>query len=169
MEPQTQHFFLFLALTRVRMRRDLLNRLIEKYLEQLIDSVRVLQPHCRNVKTKHFKHYCAAACAGTIARHTCSVPRHLMNRCTKYGAIDLFTLECWHGAVLCHLNESSNVFVSFGCIISQTFFRNFTFKIVDYFKCRWNGSSQPQLNRMLEFSLNRPTTSLNTHTCAALQ
>ena len=30
---------------RVRMRRDFLNRLIEKYFEQLIDSVRVLRPH----------------------------------------------------------------------------------------------------------------------------
>ena len=53
------------------------------------------------------------------ARHTCGVPRHLMNPCTKYGAKDLFTLECWHGAVLCHLNKSSNVFISFGHVISQ--------------------------------------------------
>ena len=47
---------------RVRMRRDFLNRLIEKYFEQLIDSVRVLLPHWRNFKANDFKHYCAAAC-----------------------------------------------------------------------------------------------------------
>ena len=76
------------------MRRDFLYRLIEKYFKQLIDSVRVLQPHCRNVKANDFKHCCAARHAPAHARHTCGVPRHLMNRCTKYGAIDLFTLEC---------------------------------------------------------------------------
>ena len=84
------------------------------------------------------------------ARHTCGVPWHLMNRCTKCGAKDLFTLECWHGAVTGHLNESSNVFVSFGRVISQNFFRNYTFEIIDLLS---NGSSRPQLNRMLEFSL----------------
>ena len=87
-------------LIRVRMRRDFLYRLIEKYFEQLIDSVWVLRPHWRNFKANDFKHYCAAACA----RHTCGLPQQLMNRCTKYGAIDLFTLECWHGAVSCHLS-----------------------------------------------------------------
>ena len=147
-----------LPTTRVRTRRDFLNRLIEKYFKQLIDSVRVLRPHCRNVKANDFKHYSAAACTGTYARHTCGVQRHLMNRCTKYVAIDLFTLECWHGAVPCHLNESCNVFISFGHVTSQNFF---TFEIIDYFKCRTNGSSQPQLNRMREFSLNRPTTTNN--------
>ena len=95
------------------------------------------------------------------ARHICGVPRHLMNRCTKYGAIDLFTVDCWHGAVPCHFNESSNVFVSFSRVISQFFLRNSAFEIIDYFKCCSNGSSRPQLNRMLEFSLNRPTTSVH--------
>ena len=57
--------------------------------EQLSDSVRVLRPHCRNFEANDLKNYCAAACAGTHAE----VPRQLMNRCTKYGAIDLFTLE----------------------------------------------------------------------------
>ena len=90
--------------------------------------------------------------------HAVYVPRQLVNWCTKYGAIDLFTQECWHGAVPCHLNESSNVFDSFGRVISQNFFRKFTFEIIDYFKCCSNGSSRPQLNQMLEFSLNRPTT-----------
>ena len=61
------------VLTRVRMRRDFFNRLVEKYLEQLIDSVRVLQTHCRYVKANHFKHYCATACAGTCqARMRCT-------------------------------------------------------------------------------------------------
>ena len=55
--------------TRVRMRRDFLNRLIEKYFEQLIDSVRVLRPHCRNFKANNFKHYCAAACARICQAH----------------------------------------------------------------------------------------------------
>ena len=32
-------------------------------------------------------------------------------------------------------------------------FWNFTFEIIDYFRCRSNGSSRPQLNQMLEFSL----------------
>ena len=59
------------------------------------------------------------------------------------------------------LKKSSNVFVSFGRVISQNFFRNFTFEIIDYFKCRLNGSSRPQLNRMLKFSLNRPTTMID--------
>ena len=35
---------------------------------------------------------------------------------------------------------------------------HFTFEIINYFKCRLNGSSRPHLNQMLEFSLNRPTT-----------
>ena len=56
------------------------------------------------------------------------------------------------------LNKSFIVFVCFGCVISQTLFRNFTFEIIDYFKCRSNGSSRPHLNQMLEFSLNRLTT-----------
>ena len=55
-------------------------------------------------------------------------------------------------------NESSNVFVSFGRVNLQIFFRNFTFEIIDHFKCHSNGSSLPQLNRMLESSLNCPTT-----------
>ena len=54
---------------RVRMGRDFLNRLIEKYFEQLIDSVRVLRPHCCNFKANNFTHYCAAACAGTCEAH----------------------------------------------------------------------------------------------------
>ena len=48
------------------------------------------------------------------------------------------------------------VFVCFGHVISQYF----TFEIIDYFKCRSNGSSQPHLDQMLEFSINRPTTTL---------
>ena len=56
------------------------------------------------------------------------------------------------------LNESSIVFMCFGRVILQNLFRNFKFKIIDYFKCRLNGSSRPHLNQMLEFSLNRTTT-----------
>ena len=56
------------------------------------------------------------------------------------------------------LKESFIVFVCFGRVISQNLFRNLTFEIIDYFKCRSNGSSRPHLNQMLEFSLNRPTT-----------
>ena len=51
------------------MRRDFLNRLIEKKFEQLSDWVRVLRPHCRNFKANDFTHYCAAACAGTCQAH----------------------------------------------------------------------------------------------------
>ena len=51
------------------MRRDFLHRLIEKYLEHLIDSVQVLRPHCRNFKANDFRHYCAAACPGTCQAH----------------------------------------------------------------------------------------------------
>ena len=40
----------------------------------------------------------------------------------------------------------------------QNLFRNFTFEIIDYFKCHSNGSSRPHLNQMLKFSLNCPTT-----------
>ena len=50
---------------RVLMGRDFWYRLIEKYFEQLIASVRVLRPHCCNSKANDFEHYCAAACAGT--------------------------------------------------------------------------------------------------------
>ena len=57
------------------------------------------------------------------------------------------------------LNESSIVFVCFGRVILQNLFRNFAFELIDYFKCRLNGSSRPHLNQMLEFSLNHPTTS----------
>ena len=75
------------------MRRDLLYPLIKKYFEQLIDLVRVLRPHCCNFKVNDFKHYCAWH-APAHARLTCGVQRQLMNRCTKYGSIDLITLEC---------------------------------------------------------------------------
>ena len=51
------------------MRRDFLYRLIEKYFEQLIESVRVLRPHCRNFKANDSKHYCAAACADISQAH----------------------------------------------------------------------------------------------------
>ena len=62
------------------------------------------------------------------------------------------------------LRESSReCFVCFGHVILQNSFRNFIFEIIDYFKCRSNGSSRPHLNQMLEFSLNRPTTSINTN------
>ena len=57
------------------------------------------------------------------------------------------------------LNKSYIVFVCFGRVNSQNVFRNFTFVIIDYFKCHWNGSSRSHLNQMLEFSLNLPTTS----------
>ena len=50
------------------------------------------------------------------------------------------------------LHESSFVCVCFGRVILQNLFRNFTFEIIDYFKCRSNGSSRPHLNQMLEFS-----------------
>ena len=56
------------------------------------------------------------------------------------------------------LNASSIVFVCFGRVILQNLFRNFTFEIINYFKCRLNGLSQPHLNQMLEFSLNHLTT-----------
>ena len=61
-------------------------------------------------------------------------------------------------------NESYIVSLCFGRIILQNLFRNSTFEIIDYFKCRSNGSSRPHLNQMLEFSLNRPTTS-NVYGC----
>ena len=66
------------------MRRDFLNRLIEKYFEQLIDSVRDLRPHCRNVKANDFKHYCAAACTGICQAHM---------RCT--AALDELVHQIW--------------------------------------------------------------------------
>ena len=47
------------------------------------------------------------------------------------------------------------VFVCFGHAISQYF----TFEIIDYLKCRSNGSSWPHLDQMLEFSINRQNTS----------
>ena len=53
----------------VRMRRDFLYQLIENYFEQLINSVRGLRPHCRNFKANDFKHYGAAARAGTCQAH----------------------------------------------------------------------------------------------------
>ena len=59
--------------------------------------------------------------------------------------------------------ESSREFFMF-CMFwphnFANFFRNFTFEIIDYFKCCSNGSSLPHLNQMLEFLLNRPTTSM---------
>ena len=66
------------------MRRDFLNRLIEKYFEQLIDSVRVLRPHCRYSKANDFTHYCGAACAGTCLTHM---------RCT--AALDESVHQIW--------------------------------------------------------------------------
>ena len=51
------------------MLRDYLFPLNEKYFEQLIDSVRVLRPHCHNFKANDFKHYCDAACPGTCQAH----------------------------------------------------------------------------------------------------
>ena len=70
--------------SRVRMGRDFLNQLIEKYFEQLIDSVRVKRPHCRYFKAKNFTHYCAAACAGTCQTHM---------RCT--AALDESLRQIW--------------------------------------------------------------------------
>ena len=113
------------------------------------------------------------------ARHTWGIPWQFMNPSTKYGAIDLFTLECWHGASPCHFsNVLENfllfradlrwskisfrkvfiVFLCIGCVISQNSFRNFQFEIFDYFKCRSNRSSRPHLNQMLKFLLNHLTT-----------
>ena len=61
------------------------------------------------------------------------------------------------------LRESSREFSLFCMFWPRNFaiffFRNFTFEIIDYFKCRSNGSSRLHFNQMLEFSLNRPTTS----------
>ena len=75
------------------MRRDFLNRLIEKYFEQLIDSVRVLRPYCRNFKANDFKHYCAAACAGTCQAHMqCTVT--IDESLHQIGRNKLFTLKC---------------------------------------------------------------------------
>ena len=51
------------------------------------------------------------------------------------------------------LLENFLCFVCFGHVISQFFFRNFTFEIIDYLKCRSNGSSRRHFNQMLEFSL----------------
>ena len=151
---------IIIIIIRIQVRRDFLYRLIEKYFEQLIDSVWVLWPHCRNFKANDFKHHCATACASTCQAHM---------RCTS--AIDesvhqiwrnrfvyswVLTLSIWSRSV--SLNESSIVFVCFGRVISQNLFRNFTFEISDYFKCHSNGSSRPHLNQMLEFSLNCPTT-----------
>ena len=139
--------------TRVWMRRGFLYRLIEKYFEQLIDSIRVLRPHCCNFKTNDFRHYCAAACAGTCQAHM---------RCTM--AIDESVHQIWRNRFVyswvltqscsLSLNKSSIVFVCFGPVILQILFRNFTFEIIDYFKCRSNRSSRPHLNQMLKFSLN---------------
>ena len=87
------------------------------------------------------------------ARHTCGLPRQLMNQCTKYGAMDLFenslvlTQSCSVSP-----NKSSIVCVCFGRVILENVFRNFTFEIIDNFKFR--GSSRPYLNQMHEFSLN---------------
>ena len=140
------------------MRRDFLYLLIEKYFKQLIDWGRVLGPDCRNFKANDFKHYCAATCAGICQARM---------RCT--AAIDESVHQIWrnrfvYSRVLTRsrsvsLNESSIVFVCFGRLISRNLFRNFTFEIIDHFKCRLNRSSRPHLNQMLEFSLNRPTTS----------
>ena len=138
---------LFTIITlRVRMRRDFWYQLIKKYFEQLIDSVWVLRPHALILRQTIFN-IIVPRHAPAHARHTCGVLRLLMNPCTKYGAIDLFTLERWHGAVPCHFNESFIVFLCFGCAISQFFFRNFTFEIIDYFKWCSNGSSRPHLNQ----------------------
>ena len=41
------------------------------------------------------------------------------------------------------LNESSIVFVCFGRIIKQNWFKKFTFEIIDYCKCRSNGYVAP--------------------------
>ena len=76
------HPFSTIDVSRVRMRRDFLDRLIEKYFEQLIDSVRVYdhiavilrQTILINIVPRH---------APAHARHTCNVLRQLMNRCTK--------------------------------------------------------------------------------------
>ena len=74
-----------IVIDRVQMRKDFWYRLIEKYFEQLINLVRVLRPQ----KANDFEHYCATAYAGTCQTHM--YRKHLMNRCTKYGAIDLLT------------------------------------------------------------------------------
>ena len=94
---------------RVRMQRDIL----KKYFERLIDSVRVLRPHCHNFKANNFEHYCAVA----HARHT--MPQ-LMYRCTKYGTIDLFTRVLTQSCSM-SLNEGSIVFECFGRIISKIY------------------------------------------------
>ena len=133
-----------------------------KYFEQLINSVRVLRPYWQIFKANEFKHYCAAACAGTCQAHM---------RCT--AAIDELVHQiCCNRFVYSwvltrsqsvSLNASSREFsslphgftveqciVCIGRVISQDLFRNFTFEIIDYFKCRLNGSSRPHLNQMLE-------------------
>ena len=46
----------------VWMRRDFLYQLIEKYFEQLIDSL-------PNFKANGLRHFCAAACPGTCQAH----------------------------------------------------------------------------------------------------
>ena len=80
------------TITRVRMRRDFFNQLIEKYFEQLIGSVRVLQPHCCNFKANDFEHYCAAACAGTCqALMGCTAA---LDEWVHQTWRNLFALEC---------------------------------------------------------------------------
>ena len=101
------------------------------------------------------------------------MPRHEPGTCQAHmrctAAIDESVHQVWRNRFVyswvltrscsVSLNESSIFFVCFGRVILQNWFRNFTFEIIDYFKCRSNGSSQPHLNQMLEFLLNRPTTS----------
>ena len=153
-----------MELIRVRMGRDFLCGLIEKYFKQLIDSFRVLQPHFRNFKANAFKHYCATECGGTCLAHMRRTP------VIDESVHQIWPNRCVYSWVLTRsrsvsLNENSIVFVCFDCIISQNSFRNFTFEIIDYCKCRSNGSSRPLLNQMLEFLLNRPTTRTYTLPC----
>ena len=74
------------------MRRDFWYRLIEKYFEQSIDPFE-FYGHTAVILRQTIFNIIVPRYAPSHARHTCGVPRHLMNRCTKYGTIDLFTLE----------------------------------------------------------------------------
>ena len=146
-------------LTRVRMRRDFLNQLIEKYFEQLIDSGRVLRPHCRNFKANDFTH-CQA---------------HM--RCT--AALDESVHQIWRNRFVYSwvLTRSCSVSLKQKLHCFCVFWpRNFTKFIHELIKFHiWNNwlfqmpfervelaSAQPNA---LVFSLNRPTTMTNPIPC----
>ena len=118
----SEHYIYVYIIIRVRMLRFLVS--IDRKIFRFGSS---LTATCRSFKTNNFKRNCVRR---HMPRHTCGVPRQLINRCTKHGAIYMFTLESWHGAGLCHFAEVLENFLYFGRVISQKLFRNFTFEII---------------------------------------